>query len=99
MRNDARQLAKNQEDIGKKLDELTDTKQKRLSDSDDEKALSEQLAKQKPGLTNLLDRMRDVSEKAETAEPLLSRQLYDTLRKSAQSNTEKSLDRSEELMN
>src|SRR5439155_8581427 len=43
MRNDARQLAKTQQDIGKKLDELTDTKQKRLSDSDDQKALSEQL--------------------------------------------------------
>src|SRR5439155_8800740 len=98
MRNDARELAKNEEDIGKKLEEVTDTKPKRLSDSDQQKELGEQLAKQKPALTNLLDRMRDVSEKAETAEPLLSRQLYDTLRKTAQSNTEKSLDLSEELM-
>src|SRR5262249_49836262 len=81
MRSEARELAKHEEEIGQKINDLADNKQKKLSDSDEQKGLANQLAKQKSSLTNLLDKMRDVSEKAENAEPLLSRQLYDNLRK------------------
>src|SRR5258706_2470690 len=98
MRSEARQLAKNEEDIGQKVEDLAQNKQKRLSDTDEKKQMAGELAKQKSSLTNLLEKMRDVWDKAETSEPLLWKQLYDTLRKSAQSNTEKSLDLSEELM-
>ncbi len=98
MRGEARQLAQNQEDIGKKLDSMKDSKRKSLSDSGEGKELAEEFAKQKNSLTNLLDNMRNVSEKSETSEPLLAKQLYDTLRKTSQGNAENALSMSEELL-
>jgi hypothetical protein len=41
----------------------------------------DQLAKQKQIMTNLVDRAAQMSQDAETAEPLLSHELYDTVRK------------------
>jgi hypothetical protein len=84
MRGDARQLAQKQDELGRKLESTNDNKRKTLGDSADTKALAEQLQQQTGSLTNLLDRMRTVSEQAEVAEPLLSKQLYDTLRKTSQ---------------
>ena len=98
MRDQARQLAQNQEDIGKKLEELSDNKRKTLSDSEETKALNERFDQQKTTLTNLLSNMRDVSEKSESSEPLLSKQLYDTFREASQDNTESSLSLSQELL-
>ncbi len=44
MRSEARDLAKNQEDIGKKIGDLADNKQKKLTDSDEQKDLAGKLA-------------------------------------------------------
>jgi len=98
MRNDARELAQKQEALANQLDSLADSKHKTLSDSDERAELAKQMAQQKAGLTNLLNEMRGVSEQSETAEPLLSRQLYDTLRQSNQDELDKSLDMSAELV-
>jgi hypothetical protein len=99
MRNDARELAQKQEDLAKKLEALTDPKHKTLSDSEERKELASQITQQKGGLTNLFTEMRRVSEQAENAEPLLSKQLYDTLRQTDQSDPDKALDLSAELVN
>jgi hypothetical protein len=70
-----------------------------LGDSEERKELANQLTQQKGGLTNLFNEMRRVSEQAESAEPLLSKQLYDTLRQTDQSDPDKALDLSAELVN
>ncbi|HEY2951884.1 MAG TPA: hypothetical protein VGK40_04830 [Verrucomicrobiae bacterium] len=98
MRSEARDLAQKQEDIGKKIEEQANSKRKTLSDSGAAKELADQLKQQKSTLTNLLDNMRNVTEKAEFVEPLLSKQLYDTLRKNSQGNTDQALAASEELL-
>ena len=98
MRNDARQLAQKQEELAKQLDALADAKRKTLNDSDERKELGAQWARQKSGVTNLFNEMRGVSEQSESAEPLLSKQLYDTLRQSNQEELNKSLDFSSELV-
>lgn len=98
MRNDARDLAQSQEEIGRKIDGLTETKRKTLSDSGESKALADQLQQQKSGLTNLLEAVRTVSEQAEAAEPLLSKQLYETFRKTSQGNVENALTKTEEML-
>ena len=98
MRSEARQLARNQEEIGQKIEELAQPKRKTLSDAGETKPLLEQLQLQKTNLVELRQNMRQVTEQAETAEPLLSKQLYDTLRKNAQDDTEKSLDFTTELL-
>src|SRR5262245_8724312 len=99
MRNDARELAQKQEELAKKLEGLTDPKHKTLSDSEERKELASQLVQQKGGLTNLFNEMRRVSEQSESAEPLLSKQLYDTLRQTDQSDPDKALDLTSELVN
>ncbi len=101
MRNEARELAQQQEDIGKQIAEMGDKKSQKsrsLSEADNSEKVAEQLAKQQTTLTNLLDSMRRVSEQAEAVEPLLAKELYDTIRRNAQTKTEESLKMSEELV-
>ena len=99
MRAEARDLAQKEEDIGKQIEGLRENnRRKTLTDSDEAKGLSDRMQQQKSSLTNVLDNMRRVSEQAETSEPLLSKQLYDTLRKASQANTDNSLTLSQELL-
>ena len=98
MRDDARQLAQKEDDIAKKIGELGDPKEKSLRDSDARHALAEELAQQKGGLTNLFNEMRRVSEQAEATQPLLSQQLYDTLRQATPDSLNEALDKSAELV-
>ncbi len=98
MRSEARGLAQKEEEIGKKLDSLADNKRKTLSDSDESKMLAGQLKQQKTTMTNLLENMRNVSEQAEAAEPLLSKQLYDTVRKASQDDAKTIKDTTDDLL-
>ncbi len=87
MRSEARDLATRQEQISQKLDQLAEGKQqqrKTLSDSGDRKELLDQLTEQKEKMNRLVDRATQLSEQAENSEPLLSRQLYDSIRKVSQ---------------
>jgi len=101
MRADARELSRQQEDIMKKLDPDTPSTKgpKPLSDAPEREQLMNQLAQQKERLTNLVERATEVSQEAEIAEPLLSRQLYDTLRKFSQDNLKNMRQTQEELLN
>ncbi len=56
------------------------------------------MARQQSALTNLLSRMQDVTEKAETTEPLLSQQLYDTLRRANLMHTDNLLETGAQLV-
>lgn len=87
MRSQARDLAKQEDEISKKLDSLQNGERK-LDNSAETQQLSDQLAKQQIALTNLLSSMRAVSEQSENVEPLLSQKLYDTLRHAEQRNTD-----------
>ena len=87
MRTEARDLAQRQEQAGRKLDELAaggQPKRKALGDTGERQQLAEELAAQKERLNRLVDRATRLSEQAESTEPLLSRQLYDSIRKASQ---------------
>ncbi len=93
MRRDARELSQKQENLGKKLAEEPDKKQRRtLTEPDDKKQLAGELNQQREKLDGLLKEMKDVVEKSEMAEPLLNRKLYDTFRKAHQDQPDKSLE-------
>lgn len=86
MRNEARELSRQQEEIGQKIEALANggagkQQRKSLSDSDDRKEMLDQLAEQRERMNKLVDKATQVSEQAENTEPLLSRQLYDSVRK------------------
>jgi hypothetical protein len=98
LRNQAHDLANNENQIAHDLDALNSAKEKQLDDSAQRQALTGQLASQQSALTNLLGQMRTVTEQAELTEPLLSKQLYDILRRTDQSHTDSQLEISGQLV-
>jgi len=87
MRSQARELASRQTEIARGLDEMNNSAQKPLDDAAQRRTIAEQLTRQQSSLTNLLGQMRAVTEQAESTEPLLSKQLYDILRRADQAHT------------
>jgi hypothetical protein len=98
LRSQARDLAKREEDIGSKLESLDNPDRKSLDDSAQRQQLVKQMAQQESALTNLLGQMQNVSEQAETSEPLLSQQLYDALRRASQMHNDNLFQTGEELL-
>jgi len=98
MRADARELAQKQEKIAEDLGAKPQEKERRTLDgSSPREKLAQDFEKQQKGLGDLREQMQRVSEQAEAAEPLLARQLYDTLRENAQAGTDETLKKAGEL--
>ncbi|HEV7924122.1 MAG TPA: hypothetical protein VGR14_02130 [Verrucomicrobiae bacterium] len=98
LRDQARDLAKKEDEIARGLESMDNEDHKTLDNTPQRQQLAQQMAHQQSALTNLLAGMQDVSEKAESSEPLLSEQLYDTLRHASQLHTESLLETGGELM-
>lgn len=84
MRSQARELDRQQEEIRREVESLGDASRRTLDDSTKREALLEELARQKQRLTNLVARATEISRESEEAEPLVSRELYDSLRRFSQ---------------
>jgi hypothetical protein len=98
MRADARELAQNQQALAEKLNEKPAQPQRRTLDGSGEREqLAQQFEKQQAQLAKITDQMKRVSEQAEAAEPLLAKELYDTLRKTTQAGTGGTLEKTEVL--
>ncbi|MGA2864343.1 MAG: hypothetical protein ABSF95_07630 [Verrucomicrobiota bacterium] len=98
MRAQARELARQQADLQQQLLNEAGANHKSLSDSGQRRQMVEQLARQRERLTNLVDRATQVSEQAEGPEPLLSRQLYDTVRRFSQDSAKDVKELQEQLL-
>ncbi len=96
MRRDARELAQKNEEMRNQLGEVNQPNRKSLSNPDAPNFAESTEAQQKQ-LAEIKKEMRQVIEQSETAEPLLSKKLYDTLRKTEQSEVDKMLDATREL--
>jgi hypothetical protein len=98
MRADARDLAEKQQEIAEKLKPEPGKQERRTLDgSSPREQLAEQFTNQQENLGKITERMKEVSEQAEGAEPLLAKELYDTLRKTAQAGTGETLEKSQIL--
>ena len=84
LRNQARELARQQKEILQKIQATDPSESKSLSGSGRRTEAFDQLARQKGLITNLVDRATQLSQQSESSEPLLSSELYETLRKFAQ---------------
>jgi hypothetical protein len=98
MRSDARQLAAHQTEIGEQLKGEPAAPQRRTLDTSAQNGVAEKIEKQQADLKQLSEAMKRTSEQAEAAEPLLSRELYDTLRKSTQDGTDRTLEMTQQLV-
>ncbi len=94
MRATANQLANEQERLAPQLQKSADaTEPAGAASALDNKRLGEALSRQRVETRALLDQMQRVSENAEPTAPLLSRKLYEALRKAKNSSTLESLQR------
>jgi hypothetical protein len=98
MREDARQLEKNEQQLAEQLSELDQPKTKSLRESSGREQVREGLQQQRKQLDDVMDRMRKTVEEAESTEPLLSKQLYDTIRQAHQQRPGEALDTARQLL-
>jgi hypothetical protein len=98
LRNQARDLSNNENQIAHEMEALNKPNEKQLDNSSQRGSVVAQMARQQSALTNLLGEMRAVTEQAESTEPLLSKQLYDILRRTDQMHTDSQLEVSGQLV-
>jgi hypothetical protein len=84
LRSEAREAERRQQEIQKQVDALADGEEKTLDDSEERRQMVERLNQQSQRLTNLVARATELSQQTEEAEPIASRELYDTLRNFSQ---------------
>jgi hypothetical protein len=102
MRNEARELSRQQEELARQIQAEAQGgagAPRSLSDSPERKAMLDRLAQQRQQTTNLIEKATEVSQQAEQTEPLLSQQLYDTIRKFAQDTSKGLAESQDELLN
>jgi hypothetical protein len=98
MRQDARELDSNQNELNKAIEEDRQKTFRSLSDEGDLKEALDMAESQKGQLDELLQQMEQVSREAEDSEKLLSQELEDGVRRARQENMEESLDQLSLLM-
>lgn len=88
MRQQARDLSRQQEELSQQIEALGNapTQRRSLSDASPSQQLLDQLQQQQQRMSELMDRATQISEQSENTEPLLSRQLYDSIRKVSQAD-------------
>jgi hypothetical protein len=98
MRRDARALDERQEQLSEQLSEQHNEGGRSLRGTGSREEAQEGLAQQRRNLSQLLDRIQQTITAAEQPEPLLARQLYDTLRETHQQRVDDALDVTRRLL-
>ncbi len=98
LQNQARDLSQEEEKIGQTLQNMQGPDHQTLDDEKQRQDLVKRMSQQESALTNLLSTMQDLTERAESTEPLLSEQLYDTLRHSGPMHIDSALDTTRQLV-
>jgi hypothetical protein len=98
MRNRARQLSQDQQKLTEQLEAGKQTDKHALRDSGERKQVREGLDRQEKRLEELLEQMRRNVQDAEESEPLLAKELYDTIRKAGEQKIEDALKASQQLV-
>jgi len=98
MRQDARELDSNQNELNKAIEEDRQKTFRSLSDEGDLKEALDMAESQKGQLDELLQQMEQISREAEESEKLLSQELEDGVRRARQENMEESIDQLSLLM-
>lgn len=98
MREQARELDEEQNRIAEEITQQIEARQKSLTGDRMSRELAERVERQRQGVNELVDQMKETSEQAEVSEPLLSRKLYDTLRETGTENLDRALQAAGELL-
>ena len=97
MRDQARQLDENQGRLAEKLDARRESPQRTLRDPANRQQVKQELEQQRKRLEDLVERMRRTVGDAEETEPLLAKNLFDTVRKAEAQAIPEALEQTEKL--
>ncbi len=92
LRDQARQLVEQEKTLAEKLAETNKPNTRSLRQNEDKQKLVEEFEQQRQALKDVLKQAKDMVQEAESAEPLLSQQLYDAVRQSRDTKVEPALD-------
>ncbi len=99
LRESAREIAEQQQKLSEELaGKQPQTERRSLREDRTSQDLSGDFEQQRTDVTQLLDRARQIVQEAETAEPLLAQQLYDTIRKTREDQLEPALEAVPQLL-
>jgi hypothetical protein len=98
MRKDAGKLDEKQKQLTKDLQAQREAKGRRLVDNHAGEKLADRTQEQKTRAGDIIKQMQEVTEQSETSEPLLSRKLYESLRRNSSGELEKNLETTSELL-
>ncbi len=97
MRDQARRLDENQKKLSEQLEAAKDQPQTSLRDTGERKKATQGLQQQQKSLDKLVDQMKNTVQDAEETEPLLAKNLYDTVRKANEQKIPDALKAAEQL--
>ena len=97
MRDEARQLAEKQKQLAQEMRNEKAGARKSLTDSGNKEEVAKGLEQQRERYNELVKDMKEVTQAAEISEPLLAKQLYETVRKAEQEKTDNLLEMTSEL--
>jgi hypothetical protein len=98
MRDTARQLADREQQLAEQLNSVQGESKHSLRQSKNRQALEAEFKEQRQQTSELVNDAKNVVEQAEQAEPLLAKQLYDTVRSTRETKTDQALDATAQLL-
>ena len=98
MRDSARQLADREQQLAEQLNAVQDESKHSLRQAKNRQTLEAEFKEQRRQTGQLVDDAKGVVEQAEQAEPLLAKQLYDTVRSTRETKTDQALDATAQLL-
>jgi len=98
LRETARELDEHEQQLSERLNQAEDESRHSLRQSRNRQSLEEEFREQRRQAQDLVDEARQIVEDAEQAEPLLAKQLYDTLRTTRESKVDEALDATAQLL-
>ena len=98
MRDAARQIADREEQLAEQLKGVQDESKHSLRQAKNRQNLEAEFNEQRRQTAELVEDAKQVVEQAEQAEPLLAKQLYDTVRATRETKTDQALDATAKLL-
>ncbi|MCD6050458.1 MAG: hypothetical protein K0Q55_1861, partial [Verrucomicrobia bacterium] len=97
MRDEARKISEKQEELAQQMKSEKPGERKSLTTSSNKEEVTKGLQEQRTRYNELLKDMKQVTQSAEASEPLLAKQLYETVRKAELEKTDNLLEMTGEL--
>lgn len=98
LRDDTRRLAEREKQLGQELEQFEDGTRRSLRISQEREKLQAEFQQQQQIMNDVVEHARKIVEQAESSEPLLAKQLYDTLRSARDSKLDQALGATQQLL-